>query len=116
MPLLAVLIAGGALWRSFTVDRTKETKAKFEAIDLRLDKKADKDQVGVLVGKVDLVEHRVTVVENDLKHLPDQKTVNKLEGMIGTLSKDVGMLSERIKPIAAMADRIQEAIVEKVMA
>ena len=99
-----------APWAAFVLSVAVFLRSEFNGRSKALD-----NRIGIIVADVSLVKDRVTSIESDLKHLPDQKTVNKLEGMIGTLSKVVGMLSERIKPIAAMADRIQEAIVEKVM-
>jgi hypothetical protein len=114
-PLISVVLAGIALWRSFSGDRSKELKDKFEAIDLRLDTKASRDQVAILAGKLDIVEDKVTIVENDLKHLPDKDTTHRLEIALGKVESEMGKLSERMKPIANMADRMQEAILEKVM-
>jgi hypothetical protein len=39
--------------------------------------------------------------------------VHSLESAVAKLSGDVGILAERVKPIVAIADRVQEAIFEK---
>jgi hypothetical protein len=114
-PWLAVAISAATLAYTIFNGRSKKIDERFDAIEKKLEAKAEADKFGVLVGQVSHNEHRLTIVENDLTHLPDQKTVGKLESMIAALDRNVGMLSERVKPIAAMADRIQEAIVEKVM-
>lgn len=81
--------------------------------DNKLDAKADRETVGILAGKLDLLEDRATRIESDISHLPDHSTVSKLEGVIGKLSGDVGILAERIRPVAAIADRLQEKILEQ---
>lgn len=79
----------------------------------KIDGKADAIHVGTLSGKLDLLEDRTTRIESDLRHLPDHSTVNELQNMISKLSGEVGVLSERIRPVAAIADRLQEKILEQ---
>lgn len=115
VPWIAVAIAAASLLYTIFNGRSEKNAEKLAILDTKIETKADKGTVAAAIGKLDILEDRATRIETNLAHLPDHKTVNKLEAMIGTLSKDVGVLSERIKPIGAMADRIQEAIVEKVM-
>jgi hypothetical protein len=123
-PWIAVALSAAAFLYSVIKDRSKEDARQFETLEEKLDDKvselqrtielkAGKDTVGILHGKLDIVEDRTTRIESDLRHLPDQSTVNKLEGMIGSLSTQVGVLSERIRPVAAIADRLQERILEQ---
>lgn len=98
-PWIAIAIAAISLWYSISNNRSKDTNLK----------------IGVVAGKLDLLEDRVTIVENDLKHLPDKDTTHRLEIALGKVETEMGRLSERMKPIANMADRMQEAILEKVM-
>jgi hypothetical protein len=114
-PLFAVTIAALALWRSIVSDRSKDNKAKFRELHDRLDGKAESMQVGLLAAKIDIAEDKITVIQNDLKHLPDKDVTHRLELVIGELRSEVGKLSEQVKPIAHMANRMQEAILEKVM-
>jgi len=114
-PLLSVVLAGVALWRTISSDRSKETSAKFKLIDEKLEAKASKEHVGLLAGKLDIVEDKVTIVQNDLKHLPDKDATHRLEIALGKMESELGKLSEQVKPIAHMANRMQEAILEKVM-
>ncbi|WP_420132187.1 hypothetical protein [Rhodopseudomonas sp.] len=113
-PWAAIAISAAALWRSIYSGRSKATDDKFKEHQLWIESKASKDQVAVLAAKVDVVEDKVTVINNELTHLPDHQTVQRLEGMIGTLSRDVSVLSERIRPVASIADRLQEKIMESV--
>lgn len=113
-PWFSVAVSIAALWYAIYSGRSKVTEEKFKELSSWIETKASKDHVAVLAAKVDVVEDKVTVIDNELKHLPDNQTVQKLEGMIGTLSRDVSVLSERIRPVAAIADRLQEKIMESV--
>jgi hypothetical protein len=115
MPVIAVLLSGVALWRAFASDRSKANNDRFLAIETKLENKAESSKVGILTAKVDMVEDKVALVQNDLKHLPDKDVTHRLELVIGELRSEVGKLSEQVKPIAHMANRMQEAILEKVM-
>ncbi len=65
------------------------------------------------IDRVDNLENRITLVEADMRHLPDKDVTHSLEKAIGDLRTEVSVLSERIKPVAAIADRVQEAMLEK---
>jgi hypothetical protein len=105
-PLLSVVISSVALWRTFSGDRKLANDERFKAIELKH---------GVLVAELDLWKGRVTTVQSDLKHLPDKDVTHRLEMAIANMGTELGKLSERVKPIANMADRMQEAMMEKVM-
>lgn len=72
-------------------------------------------QHGIL-QRVDKVEDRVTKVEAEIEHMPDKDHAQRLELAISRLEGRFDVLSERIKPIAAISDRIQDAVLEKVTA
>lgn len=123
-PWVAILIAAASFLHTIVNSRSKENEKRFAVLEERLDDKvkaiqtqletrAAKETVAIAVGKLDILEDRATRIESDLRHLPDHSTVNKLESMIGKLSGDVGILSERIRPIASIADRLQEKILEQ---
>ncbi|ETR79162.1 hypothetical protein X566_15410 [Afipia sp. P52-10] len=92
-PWVAIVIALAAFLRPIISDRSKD-------ID----------------GKLASLETRITRVETDIKHLPDHATVTSLERMVGNLGKEVAVLSERIKPIAAISDQLQDVLLEKAKA
>lgn len=98
-PWIAIALSLGALLRAHFGARTKE-------VDLR---------IGVVAAKVDLAEDRIVKLEADMAHLPDKDVTHRLEMALSDMKSEVGKLTERMKPIAAMADRIQEAMVDKVM-
>lgn len=65
--------------------------------------------------KVEAVEHRVSVFENRiqtiedvLRHLPDKDDLHQISLGVSELRGEVGRLDERLKPIGAIADRLQD--------
>jgi hypothetical protein len=107
LPWIAVVISAASLLYTIFIGRKKDTEEKFKAYDIRL---------GAVAGKLDVVEEKVTIVQNDLKHLPDKETTHRLELSIHEMRTEMRGLTERMKPIGAMAERMQDAILEKVMA
>lgn len=114
-PWLAVILSAASLYYSIANNRSKDTSEKFILLDTKIETKADRSHVGILAGKLDIVEDKVTIVQNDLKHLPDKDITHRLEMSIGEMRTEMRGLAERMKPIGAMAERMQEAILEKVM-
>jgi hypothetical protein len=76
--------------------------------------KATRDRIFGVEQRVDRVEDRMTKVEGELKHVPDKSAVHGLELRVMELSGNITALTEKIKPISHMADRVQQAIIEKV--
>ncbi len=102
----AILLSAIALWRSFRKDRSEADEQKLKDVNLR---------VTAVAAKVEIVEDRIAAVEGELKHLPDKDATHRLELALKEMQTEMGKLTERMKPIANMADRMQEAILEKVM-
>lgn len=91
---------------SILVERSRVVDDRMRGSDMRF---------ATLVAEVELFKDRVIVVENTLKHLPDKEVTHRLEITMAKMENELGKLSERMKPIASMADRMQEALLEKVM-
>jgi len=105
-PWIAIALSAGALLYSIFKGQSKHTSEKFRAVD---------SKIGVVVAEHALVRDRVTVIERDMAHLPDKDVTHRLELALAKMGAELGTLSERVKPIANMADRMQEAMMEKVM-
>lgn len=74
-----------------------------------------------------LVEHdrRVQTVEGDMKHLPKQETmhgiemtmlkiISRLDKQDATLEGRFSAMDERLRPIQAIGERLQDALMEQV--
>lgn len=75
--------------------------------------KVASEKVAALTSRVDEAEARLTLIEADMKHLPSKDTTHELRIAISELNGQVQLLGERIKPVAAISDRLQEAIISK---
>lgn len=105
LALGSVVISAASLLYTIFNGREKKMDARFTTQDTK---------IGVLVAENDLIKGRVAAVESELKHLPDKDQTHRLEIKMGEMSAELGRLAERMKPIGAMADRIQEALIDKV--
>jgi predicted nucleic acid-binding Zn-ribbon protein len=98
-PWAAVIIAAASLLYAIFSNRSKDQDKKFASLG----------------REVDSVKDRVAKVENDLTHLPDKSVTHRLELHMAEMKAEMAQLTERMKPISAMASRIQDAVLEKVM-
>lgn len=118
VPWLALAVAVGNFGFMIFVFRSGRNETRIGEVEGKVnalgETKASKDHVAVLAAKVDVVEDKITRIETDLEHMPDRETTHRLELSIGDLKTEMRGLSEKVKPIGAIAERIQEAIIEKV--
>lgn len=75
-------------------------------------RKAQAD-VEALRRATDSLDQRLTRVETDLEHLPDKDTAHRMEMAIARLEGRLEVMDERLKPVAAMATRMQEHLMER---
>lgn len=78
----------------------RSAMAKLKAFDSHLEKG------GKLMARL---ESGLALVEHELKHMPDKETTHRLELAITALDGRLETLAERIKPIAAQAERLHDA-------
>jgi hypothetical protein len=107
----AVVISVATLIYTILDGRGKKTALKINNIDTKLGMKADAMELVHLAEKVDRVEDRMTTVEGEIKHLPDKDTAHDIQMEVAKLS---GIIAEQLKPVTAMAERIQQAMIEQV--
>ena len=73
-----------------------------------------------------LIEHdrRIQAVENEIKHLPDRDTTHRIEMTMAqimgrldaqdaTLAGRFSAMDERLKPIQAIGERLQDVLIEQ---
>lgn len=56
------------------------------------------------------IETRLSVVEGDMRHLPDKEATHRLEMAITQLAGKMEAMDERFKPVAATLNRIQDVL------
>lgn len=114
VPWLALAAAVGSLIYTMKRDRSQAMDQKLANLGTFVDTRASKEHVASVANKLDKLEDRTTRIETELKHLPDNQTVNRLEMRIAEMSTQVGVLAARIEPVSAIADRLQEKLLESV--
>ncbi len=70
-------------------------------------------KVGRAEADLDKLDKRITIIDSEMKHLPDRRTTHALELAIAQLSSKVDVVNASLKPIIAMADRVQENLLER---
>ena len=76
-------------------------------------RKANADQLAAVVRRVDAGEDRLIRIEEVLEHMPDRETTHRLELSIAKVQGDIEVLAERMRPIAAISERLQEVLLEE---
>nr|WP_284701211.1 DUF2730 family protein [Rhodoplanes tepidamans] len=66
-----------------------------------------------MAGRIDDVTHRVTKVEDEIAHMPDRETTHRLELSIAEMRGEMKTLAERMKPVAAISERLQELMLQE---
>ncbi|MGY6246681.1 DUF2730 family protein [Bosea thiooxidans] len=66
-----------------------------------------------LTEKLELLDDRVFHVESEIKHLPDKDTAHRMEMAISRLEGRLETMDERLKPVASMASRMQDFMIEQ---
>lgn len=115
---VSLIALGGFLWNHLT---SGGSKALAEVTKLRVEIDNDGDerdrrtqiQAEAIVARFQLTESRLTKIESDLSHLPDREQTHRLEIAVERLTGGLAMLDERLKPVAAISDRLQEFLLEQ---
>lgn len=75
--------------------------------------RANAEQIGDTVKRVEECERRCDRLEVDLRHLPDRDQVQRMEITLTQMKGEIAVLNERLMPVAAIADRLQEFLLEQ---
>lgn len=63
--------------------------------------------------RLDRHERRIASMEADMRHLPDHRTFNQLQLDMSELKGQLAVVVERVGPIKAIAERLQEVMLER---
>jgi len=91
--LLSMVSLGGALWSLLQSPAKKNADALAKTND-----------------KVEAMDRRVSTIESEMRHLPDRDATHRLEISIAELNGRLSTLDERLKPVAAISERMQELL------
>jgi hypothetical protein len=75
--------------------------------------KAEQIEFAELEERVRVTEGQLAAVRADLQHLPDKDTSHRMEMAIARLEGRLETMDERLKPVAAMASRMQDFMLEE---
>ncbi len=89
-------------------DELDKVKGDIEAVEAKL-------ETHVSTGQVSRAEvaDRLTTIEGQLKHLPDAESAHRMEVAIARLEGNLEVMAERLKPVAAISERLQEFLLEQ---
>lgn len=98
-------------------DKVTELERKLEAkgaeLGVALADKASAGRMGALEDRVDKVEDRTTSIEGELRHLPSRDQTHSMEISLQKMEGQLAVLTEKIGPIAATNQRLQEYLLEE---
>lgn len=64
------------------------------------------------LDKVDKQEERIARLEGEVAHMPDKDSAHRMEMAIARLEGRLETMDERLKPVASMAARMQDYLME----
>lgn len=104
---------GGALALLGTI-ATAMLSSKFVTREAHAAALGERDgRIQAISQKVELLEDRVFRIESEIKHLPDKDTAHRMEMAISRLEGRLETMDERLKPVASMANRMQEFMLDQ---
>lgn len=110
--LVAVLIAvGSVVWGWLTAGDKKSIEGQGKRLGEFTTALTEADRR--LSGVLSTHEKRIQSLEGKLEHLPDNDQAHNLELAIERLTGRIDVLDERLKPVAAISDRLQEFLLEQ---
>lgn len=115
---LSLIAVGTVVYGWFTAGGTKalaEVKAVRSEIRDEKNELEEKRQTQgeAIVARFQMVESRLLKIEAEMPHLPDREQTHRLEIAVERLAGRMETLDERLKPVAAIGDRLQEFLLEQ---
>lgn len=93
--------------------RSKASNDKVAKLEGIVEGRASKSVVEAIEERVRGVERQQIEMESNLSHLPDRETTHRLEMAIARLDGRMETMDERLKPIAAMGNRLTDFLLEQ---
>lgn len=114
VPLGTTLAAGLSLW-NFIQSPSRQNAALIAKMDEVIEKLKEDSakQIAQIDGKLNVLEGKVQLLDGEIRHLPDRDAAHRLELAVERLNGRIETLDERLKPVAAISDRMQEILIEQ---
>lgn len=111
-PLIVMTLSlGWSVWQfrsSARKEETKELRALIDVVSKRLEKHVDEGAASRR-GIAD----RLAAIEGDLRHMPTAESYQRTEVALAELNGHIAVLTERLKPVASISDRLQEFLLDE---
>ena len=75
--------------------------------------KRNADSFAEVFGRLNRHETRIGSIEGDLRHTPNKDAVHDLHVTMAEMKGQIGALIERIAPMRASLDRVEQAMLEE---
>lgn len=75
--------------------------------------KAASDRVAAVEREIDGLTTRVTSLESDMRHKPGSEQMHAMELALREMAGQLGVMQERLKPIASTTERLQEFLIDE---
>ncbi len=111
----ALLVSALVLAFQVLTYRSKANAERVEKLEKAVADKASAGRVGALEERVDKVEDRTTSIEGELRHLPDKDVSHRLELGLERLTGQMAAMDEKLKPVAAMVNRVHQQMFREVV-
>jgi len=93
---------------TWIIARSRASAAEIAKLNDRLT-----DGLKNISNRNDAVENRLTRIESEMHHMPDNATINSVLLKMNTLQGEMGVLTERLRPIQSVTDRLQEFLLSQ---
>ena len=71
-----------------------------------------KEEIATITTLLATATERLTRVENDLQHMPDKDRFHRMEIQLTELSGQLKVMDANLKPVSAIASRLQDVLME----
>lgn len=74
------------------------------------------EEIKVLRERSQEHDRRIDRIEKDIEHLPDRNHAHSMQVELAQMRGEIQLLAERLKPVAAISERLQEFLLEEAKA
>lgn len=113
IPLVGHAATAAGVIYTIVASRKKASADALKEISTKVDGKADASVLKSTTERVEKVEVRITRVEDSVEHLPDRDATHRLELSLAEVRGEIKALTERLGPVTAVSNRLQEYLLEQ---
>ena len=75
--------------------------------------RANAEQLKNLFERMAMTERRIERLRGDVDHMPDKDMVQRMEVTMTEVRGQISVLNERLMPLAAISERLQDFLIEQ---